>query len=92
MIREALTDLVIPVIFYGVTIATLGGITLFNYVQQNNNKNKYLFLGVILFMASDALIALNTFYSSLYLFDVLIIILYLIAQYLICKGVIKIHS
>lgn len=92
MIRGALVDLVIPVVLYGFTITILGGITLFNYTQQNNDRNKYLFLGIIFFMASDTLIALNVFYSSQYLFDVFIIILYLLAQYLICKGVIKIHS
>lgn len=58
-------DLTIPVIIYGIAIATMVG-TAMN-LEQDIAKNSFLliFSGAVLFMCSDSLIALNKFTDKL---------------------------
>lgn len=83
-----LGEMLLPVIVYGVTISTFGTAALLNYRQDTSTANLWLLLGAIIFIASDSLIALNNFYSSKHLFDVSIIILYIVSQYLIVKAIV----
>ncbi|CAM1366639.1 lysoplasmalogenase [Tenacibaculum xiamenense] len=85
---DNLGSLLIPVIVYGVTIATFGAVTLLNFRQEKSTENLWLLLGALLFIASDSLIALNNFYVAKHLFSILIIVLYIIAQYFICRAMI----
>ena len=82
---ENLGFLLVHVMIYGITIATFGAITLLNYRQKRTSENLLLLLGAILFILSDSLIAVNNFYSSQQAFNILIILLYLFAQFLICN-------
>ncbi|SEB53745.1 Uncharacterized membrane protein YhhN [Tenacibaculum sp. MAR_2009_124] len=84
-----LGDLLIPVIVYGVTIAAFGAVTLLNYRQSKSTENLWLLLGSVLFVLSDSLIALNNFYNPSHLFSISIIVLYIIAQYFICRAMIS---
>lgn len=88
LIFDNLGEMLVPVIVYGITIATFGASTLLNYQQEKTTANTWLLLGALLFIASDSLIALNNFYQPKHLFDVSIIILYVVSQYLIVKAVI----
>ncbi|WP_299134278.1 lysoplasmalogenase [uncultured Tenacibaculum sp.] len=88
LIYDNLEEMLIPVIVYGVTIATFGASALLNYRQEKSMANSWLLLGAIIFIASDSLIALNNFYEAKHLFDIAIIVLYIISQYLICKAMI----
>ncbi|CAL2084772.1 lysoplasmalogenase [Tenacibaculum sp. 190524A02b] len=88
LIIENLGEMLIPVLVYGVTIATFGTAALLNFRQEKSIANSWLLLGAILFIASDSLIALNNFYTPKHLFDIAIIILYIISQYFICKAMI----
>ncbi|CAM1358070.1 Uncharacterized membrane protein YhhN [Tenacibaculum sediminilitoris] len=88
LIYNNLGDLLLPVIVYGVAISTFGTAALLNYRQQKTTGNSWLLLGAILFIASDSLIALNNFYTPKRLFDIAIIILYIVSQYLIVKAII----
>ncbi|MGG8495102.1 lysoplasmalogenase [Tenacibaculum sp. TC6] len=88
LIYENLGDMLVPVIVYGVTIATFGATALLNFRQEKSTPNLWLLLGAILFIASDSLIALNNFYTPKHFFDIAIIILYIISQYFICKAMI----
>ncbi|RBW56718.1 hypothetical protein DS884_14775 [Tenacibaculum sp. E3R01] len=88
LIYDNLEEMLIPVIVYGVTIATFGASALLNYRQEKSMANSWLLLGAIIFIASDSLIALNNFYAAKHLFDIAIIVLYIISQYLICKAMI----
>lgn len=88
LIYDNLEEMLIPVIVYGVTIATFGASALLNYRQEKSIANSWLLLGAIIFIASDSLIALNNFYAAKHLFDIAIIVLYIISQYLICKAMI----
>ena len=88
LIYDNLGDMLLPVIVYGVTISTFGTAALLNYRQQKTTANSWLLLGAILFIASDSLIALNNFYTPKRLFDIAIIVLYIVSQYLIVKAII----
>ena len=80
--------MLLPVIVYGITIATFGTAALLNYRQEKSTANMWLLLGAIIFIASDSLIALNNFYSPKHLFDVSIVVLYIVSQYLIVKAIV----
>ncbi len=88
LIYGNLGDMLLPVIVYGITISTFGTAALLNYRQQKTTANSWLLLGAILFIASDSLIALNNFYTPKHLFNIAIIVLYIVSQYLIVKSII----
>ncbi|NVK09036.1 MAG: lysoplasmalogenase [Tenacibaculum sp.] len=88
LIYNSLGDMLLPVIVYGVAISTFGTAALLNYRQQKTTANTWLLLGAILFIASDSLIALNNFYMPKPLFNIAIIVLYIVSQYLIVKAII----
>lgn len=88
LIYNNLGDMLLPVLVYGIAISTFGTAALLNYRQQKNTANSWLLLGAVLFIASDSLIALNNFYTTKRLFDIAIIVLYVVSQYLIVKAII----
>lgn len=88
LIKDNLGEMLVPVIVYGIAISTFGTCALLNYLQEKSTANTWLLLGSILFIASDSLIALNNFYSPKHFFDIAIITLYVVSQYLIIKAVI----
>lgn len=88
LIYVNLGEMLVPVIVYGITISTFGTAALLHYRQGKSTSSSWLLLGAILFIASDSLIALNNFYTPKRLFDISIIVLYIVAQYLIVKALI----
>ncbi len=88
LIKDNLGEMLVPVIVYGIAISSFGTCALLNYQQDKSLANLWLLLGAVLFVASDSLIALNNFYSAMYLFDILIVVLYIVSQYFICKALI----
>lgn len=83
-----LNELLVPVIIYGIVISFFGALTLLNYRQNKTTYNSWLLLGAILFITSDSLIAINNFYRPDLIFEIAIITLYIVSQYLIVKSVI----
>ena len=81
-------DNLVPVTVYGIVISTFGAVALLNYIGKKSTENLWLFLGAIIFIASDSMIAINRFYESNELYGLLIMLTYIIAQYLICKAMI----
>lgn len=88
LIYPNLGEMLLPVLVYGIAISTFGALALLNYRQEKSTANLWLLLGAVLFIASDSLIALNNFYTPKRLFDISIITLYIVSQYLIVKAVI----
>ncbi len=88
LIKDNLGEMLVPVLVYGVAISAFGTCALLNYQQEKSTVNSWLLLGAILFIASDSLIALNNFYNPKRLFDIAIITLYIVSQYLIVKAMI----
>lgn len=88
LIKDNLGEMLIPVAVYGITISTFGALTFLNYINKKNTANLWLFLGALIFIASDSLIATNKFYEVQEIYSVLIMVTYILAQYLICKAII----
>jgi uncharacterized membrane protein YhhN len=59
-----------------------------NFIQEKSTANLWLFLGTIIFIISDSLIALNKFYEPKEFYSISIMLTYIVAQYLTCKAVI----
>ena len=88
LIKDNLGEMLIPVIVYGFTICSFGAVALLNYLQEKSTENLWLFLGALIFIASDSMIAINRFYEPKELYTISIMVTYIVAQYLICKAMI----
>lgn len=88
LLKDNLGKMTIPVIIYGVVISSLGAISLLNYIQEKSKVNLWLFLGIIIFIISDGLIAVHKFINPNEIHQICIMLAYIIAQYLICKAII----
>ncbi len=83
-----LGNLFVPVIFYIYVIITMVWRA---YMQRNYNKTAiFAFTGAVLFAISDTNIAFTKFIHSYYLSEIVTIILYWTAQYLIVKSVFRV--
>tara|TARA_B110000090_G_scaffold82752_1_gene94170 strand:- start:1035 stop:1568 length:534 start_codon:yes stop_codon:yes gene_type:complete len=94
LIYPNLNDLKLPVFAYATIIAIFGVVSLMNYIQEKSVENTWFLIGAILFIISDSLIAINKFYGAKEIYGILIMITYILAQYLICKAFIvknKLH-
>lgn len=92
VIKDNLGEMLIPVIVYGITISSFGAVAFLNYITNKSIENGWLFLGTIIFIASDSLIAINRFYEPNAMYGVVIMTTYIVAQYLICKAMIVKNS
>jgi uncharacterized membrane protein YhhN len=83
LLKPNLGDLFYPVLVYGITISVFGLVATLNYVTKRTMLSRYLMLGAVLFIASDSMIALNKFHVAKTFYPVMIMISYVLAQYLI---------
>ncbi len=86
LLYAGLNDLLIPVIVYGLVISTFGALTLAVYRSHTSTENLWLLLGACLFILSDSLIALNKFYEPREYYSLVIMITYIMAQFLLTKA------
>lgn len=86
LILDKVVDIKAPIIIYGLVISVFGALSFLNYQQNKTKASLLLFLGAILFILSDSLIALNRFYNTSSDKQVLIMFTYILAQFLICKA------
>ena len=89
LIFENLNELLIPVLVYGLVISTFGTFATVNYVKNKATENLWLLVGALIFILSDSIIAINKFYMENASLGSLIMITYIVAQYLICKAMIS---
>ena len=87
--KDNLGEMLVPVLVYGLAISSFGSVALINYLQEKSTANNWLLLGALFFIASDSLIALNNFHEAKHQFNISIIVLYIISQYLIVKAAIS---
>ncbi|MGB4972642.1 MAG: lysoplasmalogenase [Cyclobacteriaceae bacterium] len=76
----------IPVTIYAIVIMVMTLQALFRYGYTNAVSFWFVFVGAILFMISDSMIAVNKFLSSFELAGLVIMATYILAQFLIVKG------
>lgn len=79
----------IPVIVYSFVIVIMVLSALFRYGRTSSQSFRLVFGGALLFMISDALLAINKFLQPLPYAAFLIMITYVIAQLMIIKGLLE---
>jgi len=89
LLKPNLGELFYPVLIYGVTISIFGLVATLNYVSKRTRAALYLILGAVLFMTSDSMIALNKFHVAQTFYPMMIMITYVLAQYLIYKFMVR---
>ncbi|CAC9974465.1 lysoplasmalogenase [Flavobacterium panici] len=92
VLLPALGDLKIPVIVYASVISVM---LLFAYnglLIWKKPANQYVFFGALFFVISDSILAINKFHFPIQKSSFIIMLTYLVAQYLIVKGILKLNS
>jgi uncharacterized membrane protein YhhN len=87
-LKDTLNELLIPVIIYGFTISIFGVVAMLDYVNTKTTQSFLMFVGALIFISSDSILAINKFYNTTQIFGVLIMITYIIAQYLIYRSMV----
>jgi len=78
----------IPVVVYGLVISSFGALCFINNLQQKDKASAVLLIGALLFMLSDSLLAVNKFYKPIEILNLLVMLTYIAAQYLIFRAVV----
>lgn len=89
VLKDSLGDMLIPVVAYMIVILTMATTA---YLRKGNvpiQNYNLVFLGAILFLVSDSLLALNMFYKPIPLANFLIMLTYGLAQFSIVLGILK---
>lgn len=84
----SLGDLKIPVMVYALALSLMVIQSIFRLGRTTPGSFWLVFLGAILFMLSDSLLAINKFYQPILLAGVGVMTTYIAAVYFIVKGVI----
>jgi len=90
-VHESLGSLLIPITIYGLIITVLGGLSFYNYLEERSQPSLWMAIGVFLFISSDAVLAVKYFMISHRELELSLIVMltYILAQYLICRYMIK---
>lgn len=76
-----------PVVFYSLVLAVMSWMAVSLYLESQNNKTLFAFLGSIVFIVSDSLLAFNKFKTPFGLAHLWILATYFLAQWLIALSV-----
>ncbi|RKE92230.1 lysoplasmalogenase [Ichthyenterobacterium magnum] len=92
LLKDGLGDMLIPVIVYMIIILSMATTAFLRKSEVNTSSYNFVFLGAVLFMMSDSLLALNKFYQSLAYSNITIMLTYALAQYFIVIGILKLSE
>jgi uncharacterized membrane protein YhhN len=92
MLLPSLGDLTIPVFVYALVISTMLLFAFKGFLIWKTPANWYILTGAVIFVSSDSILAFNKFYKPLVLSSFLIMLTYLVAQYLIVSGNLKLNQ
>ncbi|KAF2327273.1 lysoplasmalogenase [Flavobacterium daemonense] len=87
----SLGALKIPVIVYASVISIMLLFAFNGYLIWKKPGNLYVFSGAAFFVLSDSILAVNKFYSPIEKSSFFIMLTYLVAQYLIVVGILKLN-
>lgn len=87
-----LGPLKIPVLVYAIVITTMLYFAFKGSLIWEESSANSILLGAIFFVSSDSILAFNKFYAPIPLASFLIMITYLVAQYLITAGILKLNQ
>lgn len=88
----SLGDLKIPVSIYATTISVMLLMAIKGYFNWPQPNNVTILLGALFFISSDSILAINKFHSEIPKSGFFIMATYIIAQYLITKGVLRLNK
>ncbi|WP_427873136.1 lysoplasmalogenase [Flavobacterium sp. MMS24-S5] len=86
-----LGDLEIPVSIYASIISIMLLFAFNGFLVWEKPGNQLVFLGAIFFIISDSILAVNKFYAPIPKSSFFIMLTYLLAQYLIVVGILKLN-
>ncbi|MNY44685.1 YhhN-like protein [compost metagenome] len=86
-----LGDLEIPVTIYASIISIMLLFAFNGLLVWDKPGNLLVFLGAFFFVVSDSILAINKFYSPIPKSSFFIMLTYLLAQYLIVTGILKLN-
>ena len=89
ILKDSLGDMLLPVMVYMLVILTMATSAFLRQGQVNKSSYLFVFVGAILFMVSDSILALNKFYQPLPFSNFSIMFTYAFAQLLIVFGLLK---
>ncbi len=92
ILYPSLGDLKIPVTVYAITISTMLLMAIKGYFNWRKPNNLTVLLGALIFVSSDSILAINKFHSTLPQSGFLIMITYIVAQFLITKGILGLNK
>jgi len=84
-----LGHLLVPVSVYAFTILLMVLFALFRLRATSTQSYKYVFIGATVFLISDSLIAINKFIIPIENENLIVMITYIVAQYLIIRGLVQ---
>lgn len=87
MLRPALGELLVPVVLYTIVIIAMGIFALLRRGWTIEKSFIMVYSGALLFIMSDAMIAINKFMNPIVQARLLIMATYIAAQFLIVKGI-----
>ena len=92
VLLPSLGDLKIPVFVYAMVISTMLLFAFKGFLIWHKPANWYILIGAIVFVSSDSILAFDKFYSPIVMNSFFIMITYLLAQYLIVTGILKLNQ
>ncbi|WP_333601373.1 lysoplasmalogenase [Flavobacterium sp.] len=92
LLLPSLGDLKIPVSIYALTISIMLIVALKGAFNWNRNSKYWVLAGAVFFVVSDSLLAINKFHSPIPLANFWIMITYLMAQFCITYGILKLNK
>ncbi len=87
LLQDSLGEMQMPVTIYALVIGVFGTLSYIYFLQQRTKNSLLLVCAVMVFMISDAIIALDTFYLKQENLGLSVMLTYVIAQFLILKFV-----
>jgi uncharacterized membrane protein YhhN len=87
-----LGELKIPVFVYAMVISTMLLFAFKGYFIWEEPANNYILFGALFFVSSDSILAFNKFYEPVMWGSFFIMATYLLAQYLIVIGILKLNQ
>lgn len=91
LLFPSLGGLKIPVSIYAITISLMLLAAIKGYFNWSEPNNQTILFGALFFVSSDSILAINKFHQELPKSGFLIMITYLLAQYLITEGILKLN-
>jgi uncharacterized membrane protein YhhN len=92
LLLPSLGDLTILVFVYALVISIMLLFAFKGFLMWKTPANWYILLGAVIFVSSDSILIFDKFYKSLVLNSFLIMLTYLVAQYLIVAGILKLNQ